>query len=330
MPAARHIALVDKAVDACLAAMEIYNKPDFRYREEAFAILMLNAWELLLKARIIQENNGDHKSIEVWESRTTKQGTESQRQYAKRNRSGNVMTVDIRRAADLVKSFTAKNIDDRCVANLNLLIEIRDNCVHLHLVGAGVGKRIQEVGTAALRNFAKAAETWFGRDLSKYNFYLMPLSFHAPTEALESLVTESRPAAKKLLEFIAQTEREHPSNEDKEFNVTMQVHVRFMRTSGDDAIPVRLSKDAKIEVRMSDADFRARWPWKYQELNKQMSQRYSDFSQNKRYHDTRKGLEANPAYCHERLLDPGQRSSGVKKFYSQAIMAEFDKHYAKK
>src|SRR5689334_10407400 len=117
MPQPRHVALVDKAVDACLAAMEIYNKPDFRYREEAFSILMLNAWELLLKARVIQENKGDHKAIEVWEPRTTKQGTPSQRVYAKRNRSGNVMTIDIRRAADLVKNYAARNVDDRCVAN---------------------------------------------------------------------------------------------------------------------------------------------------------------------------------------------------------------------
>jgi hypothetical protein len=41
-----------KSVDAALAAIEIYNKPDFRHREETFAILMTNAWELLLKAWI--------------------------------------------------------------------------------------------------------------------------------------------------------------------------------------------------------------------------------------------------------------------------------------
>lgn len=37
-----------RAEAAVLAAIELYNKPDFRYREEAFAILILNAWELIL------------------------------------------------------------------------------------------------------------------------------------------------------------------------------------------------------------------------------------------------------------------------------------------
>lgn len=48
---ARHLA--EKSVDAMLAAIEIYNKPSFAYREESFAILAVNAWELLLKARLL-------------------------------------------------------------------------------------------------------------------------------------------------------------------------------------------------------------------------------------------------------------------------------------
>ena len=35
---------------AILAAIEIYNKPQIEYRDECFTILLINAWELLLKA----------------------------------------------------------------------------------------------------------------------------------------------------------------------------------------------------------------------------------------------------------------------------------------
>ena len=45
--------LLEKSVQAALSAIEIYNKPDFRYREEVFAILMCNSWELLLKAKAL-------------------------------------------------------------------------------------------------------------------------------------------------------------------------------------------------------------------------------------------------------------------------------------
>jgi hypothetical protein len=55
MPRATLLLFVDKSIGACLAAIEIYNKPNFSYREEVFSILMLNAWELLLKARVMKE-----------------------------------------------------------------------------------------------------------------------------------------------------------------------------------------------------------------------------------------------------------------------------------
>lgn len=48
---ARSKELLDRAVAATVAAIEIYNKPDFLYREEAFAVLAINGWELLLKAK---------------------------------------------------------------------------------------------------------------------------------------------------------------------------------------------------------------------------------------------------------------------------------------
>lgn len=34
--------LLDKSLSSILAAIEIYNKPNFLYREEAFAILSVN------------------------------------------------------------------------------------------------------------------------------------------------------------------------------------------------------------------------------------------------------------------------------------------------
>ena len=42
--------LLRNAKAAMLGAIEIYNKPQFDYRDECFVILLLNAWELLLKA----------------------------------------------------------------------------------------------------------------------------------------------------------------------------------------------------------------------------------------------------------------------------------------
>ena len=45
-----------------ISAIEIYNKPDFKYREETFAILAINSWELLLKEKWLKENNNKVRS----------------------------------------------------------------------------------------------------------------------------------------------------------------------------------------------------------------------------------------------------------------------------
>ena len=48
-------ALSSNSKAAMLAAIEIYNKPQIAYRDECFIILIVNAWELLLKA-ILSKN----------------------------------------------------------------------------------------------------------------------------------------------------------------------------------------------------------------------------------------------------------------------------------
>ncbi|CAI3467398.1 hypothetical protein CIRMBP1261_02212 [Enterococcus cecorum] len=47
--------LVDKSVEAFIMGLEIYNKPTIRYRIEGFSFFICNAWELMLKARIINQ-----------------------------------------------------------------------------------------------------------------------------------------------------------------------------------------------------------------------------------------------------------------------------------
>ncbi|GAB6147066.1 hypothetical protein JCM12294_45100 [Desulfocicer niacini] len=46
-----------------MAAMEIYNKPNFHYREETFPILIVNARELILKARILQLDSNTQSQL---------------------------------------------------------------------------------------------------------------------------------------------------------------------------------------------------------------------------------------------------------------------------
>ena len=159
MRPARYVYLVDKAIAAAISAIEVYNKPAFRYREETFSILMLNSWELLLKARILKENNNKLRSIEVWENARISLGYPERSLKQKRNRAGNAMTIGLSAAIATVEQYSEDKIDQHVVENIVLLTEIRDNAIHFHNAGMGLRKRIQEVGAAALRNFSYAVKT---------------------------------------------------------------------------------------------------------------------------------------------------------------------------
>lgn len=51
--------LVDKSQEAFIMAIEIYNKPTIKYRVEGFSFFICNAWELMLKAHIINNMGND-------------------------------------------------------------------------------------------------------------------------------------------------------------------------------------------------------------------------------------------------------------------------------
>ena len=60
---ARSRFLCEHSLGMALSAIEIYNKPDFKEREQVFVVLIVAAWETLLKARILQQNRNKLASI---------------------------------------------------------------------------------------------------------------------------------------------------------------------------------------------------------------------------------------------------------------------------
>ncbi len=329
----RHSYFVDKAIEAVISAIEVYNKPGFRYREETFSILMLNAWELLLKARILKENKNSLRSIEVWERKATKTGLPSKKLAPKRNRTGNIMTIGVSAAAMIVRDYAKDRIDQYCVENILLLMEIRDNAIHFHSADKGLRKRVQEIGAAALRNFVYASKTWFDRDLAAYEFALMPFAFESPTGIIQTVFAEdAKGAGAKLQKLFADAMRAFPFDAAKPFNVSVEIELRFMRKASDGAIAVGVAPGDPnaVPVTITEEDSRRAFPWTYTDLRKALRRRYEDFKENDKFHKIRRPLERDSRFCHVRRLDPQNVKTQKQKFYSPNIVAIFDESYALK
>lgn len=57
----KHISrqLIEKSQEAIILSLELYNKPTIQYRIEGFCFFFSNAWELLLKAKIIEDEKNE-------------------------------------------------------------------------------------------------------------------------------------------------------------------------------------------------------------------------------------------------------------------------------
>ena len=317
--------LLDRSIAAMVAAIEIYNKPDFLYREETFSVLALNSWELLIKAKWLKNNANKLRSLYVPERKKNKDGSLSKKITIKKTRSGNPFTHSIDFLAK--KLVENKELDDRIWKNIQALMEMRDSSIHFYNHGNLFSKRLQEIGSASLKNYVNIMSDWFNRDLSDFNFYLMPLTFISVPTSTTAIILN--PQEKNFLTFIDNLEAGDKSD-DNRFSITVNVDIKFTRSKAKDALNVKISNDPNAtEVRLTEEQIREKYPWDYNTLSQKCSERYSDFKMNQKYHDIRKSLFEDDRYCKVRHLDPGNPNSQKKVFYNPNILNELDKHYTK-
>lgn len=320
--------LVAKAEAAFLAAVEIYNKPNFPYRDETFAILALNAWELLLKAKLVHEKGNHLRCLYVYETRKTKAGKPGKKRVIKKNRAGNPHTIGLGPVLVALETQARIKVPQPVRSNLEALVEIRDNAVHLMNQPPALGKRVLEIGTACVKNFIELSRSWFKKDLSRFNLYLMPIGFIQGPRSAKAILLDTE--AKNLLGYLASLAATESEPGD-DFNVALEVNIAFKRTSAEPVGSVIITNDpTATRVTMTEESIRTAFPWDYAQLTERLKARYSDFKENDKYHRVRSPLKANPTFCRTRYLDPDNPKGAKKDFFSPNILGEFDPHYTRR
>ncbi len=317
---------VDKAKCALIAAVEIYNKPTFSYREETFAILAINAWELLLKAKILKDSKNDVRAIRIYETIKRKDGQSGKRQVVVRNRVGNPKTISLHGCISKIQDSPGK-IDAEIVSNIYALVEVRDNSTHYISASSVLSLQVLEISCATIKNFILLAKDWFNRDFSDTLSLLLPLSFIDSTKEVESVwVSNDEGRLIGYLESLAKSR----SASDGKYSVAIKVDIKFEKSSLSTASKVITSKDpSAISVTFQDEDIRKKYPWDYKELTDRLRKRYRDFKQDPKFHSIRKPLMSDERFAKPRYLDPGNPKSPLKYFYNNNILQEFDKIYSK-
>jgi Domain of unknown function (DUF3644) len=307
--------LAKKAQAALVAAIEIYNKPDFYYREESFAILCVNAWELLLKAKVVEDNAQDLKCLSEYENKRKRDGSPSKKKTVRKNRAGNPMTISIGKAMAKLGTVLPADVQN----NLHALVEVRDNSVHFVNPSFELRKRVLEIGTAAVKNSLALARSWFRKDLSKLNLYLMPIGFLASSNSAAAVATD--PDERQLLDFLNNLVANQGA--DPAYNVALEVDIQLKRSTSGGAVKVQVTNDPTAQkVIMTEEDTRRTFQWTYRDLCDHLSKRYSDFKTNNKFRSVRKPLMGDKRFVLRRRLDPKNPRSAFQDFYNPNIAGE--------
>ncbi|WP_336778243.1 DUF3644 domain-containing protein [Pantoea sp. USHLN256] len=308
--------ILEKSISACITAIEVYNKPDFKFREESFSILMINAWELILKARILSLN-GDVKDSIYLKSKGAVETTES----------GSPKTISISKAINILSANG--NIKNIVVDNIKLLIEIRDHSVHFIHDDMSLSTKIQCIGTASLKNYMTLAMEWFDYDFRKYNFFLMPVSLYHLSD-IESF-SVSNNSAENLKSYLDKMEESHKDDNDPNFSISLRLSTKLIKTSSDESIEFMMTNNPKAtSITFTEEDILKRYPLTYDALTNKLGIRYSDFLRNSKFFELLRQVKSEgEKYCRERRLDPSNPNSVFKLFYSEATFTFMDAHYKK-
>lgn len=182
--------LIEKSEDAFLLALEIYNKPTVEYRVEAFCILFINSWELLLKAYLIEEV----KNTKVIFIKGSKQQE----------------TITFTTA--LARTIT--DVDDPIRKNLEDIYDLRNTSSHLiipeyEVIYTGLFQQ-------GVLNYVQTLSSWFDRSIN-ITPRLLTLAFEYQPTSVTKLTLKDKYNKSILFAFdtkqkaIMETLKTHPT-----------------------------------------------------------------------------------------------------------------------
>ena len=317
--------LVQKAISACVAAIEVYNKPAFPHREETFAILVVAAWEGLLKARIVKEYN-KLDAIYALEHKPSSDGNPRRRAQVRLNRAGNPMTIGLSKAIEECAGFMSMPLDKRCEKNLELLIEIRDNAVHFMNDDKELARRVHETGSAALQNFSNVLGEWFDYDLGDQRFAILPLSFEPLSSANVHQPGRRGQRASNLLAYINGGIDASTYKPGDSYAVALRLETRLVGGRNKEAVAIRPTSDPSAPVvRLVEEDWLRQYPLDRAALVRRLKKRVTYLKQNGEFNSVVGTLRRDPRLAGERKLDPSKQRGPSTWRYADAMVEAVEK-----
>jgi hypothetical protein len=227
--------LLEKSVEAYLLALETINRLTITYRVETFCTLVCNAWELLLKAKVIEDTG-------------RRQAIYRPKQRGKRRRSIKL--------SDAVKAVFPDERDHKR-RNLERVEDLRNEAVHLFL--SEVPKDVLELLQANVLNYHACLNEWFDISLSeRVPVGMMTIVFDTSPERLDlSSAVMRRRLGKEATEYLLSlTEEIRAEHEELDRSPEYAAQIEYklaIEKKADKAAAVAVSSGAGRAARIGKA-----------------------------------------------------------------------------
>ncbi|TDT33162.1 DUF3644 domain-containing protein [Naumannella halotolerans] len=232
--------LVANSLSAMLSAIEVYNKPRMEYRDEVTVVLIVNAWELALKAALKQAKK------RVFYRKKTGQPYRT-------------LAVEDALKQALNHNLFPPGVDGTAVAaNVSALVEYRNRAVHLY--AADLGEMVYPFMQTSVLNYRDYMLDRFNKDLAdSITWQLLPLGARTPSEPIQFMKADpSKSAVAEVREFIDGLRRlldeaQAAGGDMQRVASVYDVHLRSTKTVTSRDLEVAVANDGeKVVVRKAD------------------------------------------------------------------------------
>lgn len=246
--------LQEQSLSMALAAIEIYNKPNFPSRDLIFPILMVDAWESLAKAKLLI---GHSNKLTCLYTKEFKKNT------YKKNRSGGYQTIGVMCA--LTKCAAPKVL----LKNVGHLVVLRDEATHLPKQSKAHPLLIFNLGAASLKSYAILLQEWFNVSVNKYDLFILPLGFSYPFTTMTAVELKREP------DFIARIVRAVTADQDLKLdegghNLVCEIQAKLIsakKISGDPDITAVIGQDGEAAFVTNKSELNDRYPFNWGEAH---------------------------------------------------------------
>lgn len=322
--------LVKNSIAAYFAAIEIHNKPNIAFRYETVTLLMMNAWELALKAYI--------KKYIKKRSIFTKDG---------HTISADVALNYVNEHRNIIKSnsFTAikKNIEE---------IETYRNHI-IHFYCEQLEPYIFMLVARSALNYVDFIKTHFSKDImAEEGLFIMPLGFKLPFKPENFLSdkvakhAESVEAKSFIKGMLTITQDLRDAGIEDSIVLGFDIYLESVKKASNSSIlaaitsidsadkifskvkNVKFSTDPSAQIfNMSDQEFRAVWKYTHTDLVTWCKEHIPDFKQGPIFNNIKTKLKGDINCVYTRRLDSKNSKSASQDFYTDLALEKIKKEY---